>query len=188
MEAWKIGLIGVAGFGLYEYLSGGLSSLFGGATTTSVPASSTPIPTAPVVPPSNPMPSSAQLIAAAGATTQNIYQWNYWYEKLTGRGSSFNLVTFPVDGGTSVTADTYLSYLQGLGLSGLGTIIDLTDYLGQGDGFGTDEFTSLGMLEDEPMNSAAYIDENVFNEAAGINGGNDGTVTDFLLAASGVGA
>lgn len=82
----------------------------------------------------------------------------------------------------------------GAGLLGLGMIINLPNIFSNlpvGSGFGEQEFSALGglgIIEDYAGASAAYIDEGPFNEAAGFNGSNDGSVSDFLLAANGVGA
>lgn len=66
-----------------------------------------------------------------------------------------------------------------------------------GSGFGEQEFHpalkdqlgyGLGMLVDDPLMSAGYIDENPFNEAAAFNGSqSDSTTADFYLAAEGQG-
>jgi hypothetical protein len=92
------------------------------------------------------------------------------------------------------------------GVSGLGHLINLNNLPSQpeiGWGVGDDEFDyglgylimqgakpgsmghfrGLSGIVDAPENNAAYIDENVFNEAAATNGGLDSSSQDFYLAA-----
>lgn len=208
MSAAKIAL-GLGGaFLLYEWYTGGLSSLLGGASTVPAPATTAPIGTGTATVPvtatpaspapyvvSNPFvkPTAAQLVAQAGGVNQlNYFQWNYYYAQLTGHPTLWTTVT--QDGVTLMTADQYLAMLNNAGVSGLGglgMIIDLQSMFAgmtPGSGFGVEEFNGLGIIEDNPNNSAAYIDEGPFVEASGVNGSNDGSVSDFLLAASGQGA
>lgn len=186
-----------AAYLLYEWYVGAFNS----PAATSVVSTTSGIPVSvPTVLPSNVpvygMPNAAQLVNAAGSNAQNIYQWNYWYYQLTGRGSNFDIAPgWPVDGSTVVDAQTYLGYLQGLGLSGLGHIINLTKLfkgVPVGSDFGLSEFSSVSGLKgivDDAMNSAAYIDEGPMNEAAAFNGSqSDLTTADFYLAAEGQGS
>lgn len=198
-----------AAYLLYEWYTGAFNAPVATVANNGIPSSNTTVAAPPNVSqtqvatilPSNiasyGMPTVAQLQNAAGAQVQNIYQWNYWYNTLTGRGTGFNSVTFPVDGSTMVDAPTYLSYLKGLGLSGLGNfghIINLEKLFAGvpvDSGFGGREFTALsgfkGIVDDALM-SAAYIDEGPMFDAAQATTGDDPTTQDFFLAAQGQGS
>ena len=209
MSALKY-VLGISGAALlYEWYTGGLSK-FINSTPVIAPNGSAQLPSSNVpgtsgsgTQPLN-LPSSASLIAAASAdgytpvnqAAFNVYQWNYYYSKVTGKDNSQLFIGSSSVSGTSVpgSADTYLSWLGNWssGLKGLGMIISLGPlYFGDelGSGFGEKEFSALSGLEaivDDSTNNAAYIDEGPFNEAAMNNGScADGNVNDFLLAASG---
>lgn len=195
MNILKLLGLGLGGYLLYEYWTGASSSVASTvAASGSIPASSVPI------------ISAAQLTQAAAANhdpnTLTIWQWNYYYQNLTGR-STANIDPNVLIGSTTGTVDaaTYLSLIQSAGLGGLGMILDLQKVFAgvpvEQGGFGDQEFTAagmagfragLGVIVSDPNNSAGYIDEPPFLEAAAFGGSQDSTTTDFYLAVQGQGS
>jgi hypothetical protein len=203
----KVALLGVGGYFIYEYLFGSSTPVIASTTPVTSQTVTQAIATTGTVatPVTNPVsiPSAAALTTKAGSSTQNLYQWIYWYNALTGRGSNWDTLTWPVDGSTIMDASTFLGYLGNMGLSGLrgglGMIVDLQKLFAgvkPGTGFGAREFsagpqyglTGLGTIVDDSLMSAGYIDENVLNEAAAFGGSeSDPTTQDFYLAVEGQG-
>lgn len=206
MSALKV-VLGLGGAALlYEWYTGGLSSLLG----TSAPVVSTVVSTTTTTSGY----SDSQLLAGINSILwdavltpadqltriqpqiMGIYanvpiNPNTVLAYMTGVGGAGTTVGQVVNGYTW-NGTTWNG--TGAGLLGLGMIINLPNIFSNlpvGLGFGEQEFSALGglgIIEDYAGASAAYIDEGPFNEAAGFNGSNDGSVSDFLLAANGVGA
>lgn len=199
-ELIKFGVIAVVGYFAWEYVIG---PAIAGSTTTATPIGTTT--TAAPPPPSSTSNAIAagaspnQLLAIAsgnpltnGILLLNASQWNYYMTKLTGI-PSWALG----DNGQPMDVNTYYSLLMstaGLHGLGLGHIIDLSNlFAGStlGSGFGEQEFSALsglGVIEDDALMSAGYIDEGPFNEAAAWAGSQlDVTTADFYAAAAGQG-
>lgn len=198
MSAVKI-ILGIAGAGLlYEWYTGGLSTLLGGAGTstetppvTTTPAGTVPAPT--TTPPTTTAtpPATSQLAqqAAAGALL-GISQWN-WYARLADPVA--RIIIGPTSAGSAlINYNQYVALFKETGvltsLTGLGRIIDLASLfqgVTPGSGFGEREFSALGSIVDDSMNSAGYIDESPFVAAATSTGNDSTNVSDFILASRG---
>lgn len=193
MEFWKLGLAAGAAWLGYEYLTGG--SIFAPAATTTT-TTATPDTTS-VAPAGTTSTAVSQLQAQANAGAMlTVSQWN-WYARqddptasiIVGPGSSATANTV---GNNPISYATYVSlFSTGVqtsltGLGNLGMIIDLQSiFSGKTDptGFGDEEFRAgLGMLEDEPANSAAYVDIQPILDAAGLDGSLDSTTQVFYDA------
>jgi hypothetical protein len=206
-EIVKIGLIGLGAYVVYNYLIAPAAV----TTTTGTAPVTTPVTTvaAPVI-----TTSADQAAAGAAGLTGTIWQWNYYAnvgQLIIGPTSSglnwsgpWTLAQYqsfltlpttvlipqtvaPISVPTAVSASSNA-------MAGLGLLIDLTTlYSGSSpNGVGAKEFSAkqgLGLLVDDSLMSAAYIDEDPFNEAAAWNGSqSDITTADFYLAASGAGS
>lgn len=209
-------LLAVAGFLGYEWLvnasATAASSSTGTTPVTSQTATQTtattgttsvaPVTVAPAVL-SNATALQAQV--ASGALL-SISLWNY-YNNLSNPGAT--IILGPTSyGDLPITYAQYQSAFQQSGvdlgpqpLGGLGLIIDLQKMFAgvpMGQGFGAREFKAplgyqlgygMGVIEDDALMSAGYIDENPFNEAAAFGGSqSDSTTADFYLAVEGQGS
>lgn len=212
MSALKVGLIAGAGLLVYEYFTGGLSSLVGGAST---PVSSTPVNTVPGATVSvTPKYSDTDLLHQL-----NVLPWNntdYPQDQLTRIGLQIPLNYSLKDPNSGIMPGTVLAFLTGVGGAGtvgeirngykwngtwwawnggisglgLGMIINLQSMFAghvPASGFGEEEFSGLGEIVDDANNSAGYIDVGPMQEAAMFNGSKDSSTDDFYLAAMGKG-
>lgn len=218
-EALKIGLIGIGGYFLYEYLFG--TSVIPVAAVATV-ASGTSIAPSGVVStsiantPATSISGNVAKFASSGALMTSS-QWNY-YQNLDNPGGNIILGGPNVPSGNisyaqwqaafnapgTVVGPQPSSAMATTGVTGLGHIINLNDLPTPSElgwGVGDDEFEyglgnlingarvgalgfrGLSGIVDAPENNAAYIDENVFIEAAATDGGLDASSQDFYLAA-----
>lgn len=187
-------LLAVAGFLGYEWL-----------VNVSATAASSSTGTTPVTSQTATQTTALQAQVASGALL-SISQWNY-YNNLSNPGAT--IILGPTSYGDSpITYAQYQSAFQQSGvdlgpqpLGGLGLIIDLQKMFAgvpMGQGFGAREFKAplgyqlgygMGVIEDDALMSAGYIDENPFNEAAAFGGSqSDSTTADFYLAVEGQGS
>lgn len=192
------GAIGVGGYLLYEWWQNQqlVSSVSQGTTiaTGSVQASSTVVNT-----PINNNPSlvkissltASQILNVAQVGASQMYtasQWNYYITMLTGiPGPNLG------DNGSPMDVMNYLNLLQkwgtANGMGRLGMVVNLDIYKNRkpASGFGDSEFLAalgkgLGMLVNDSMNNAAYIDQGPMTEAAAFSGSNTPENVDFYLA------